>query len=538
MRKEMRNLCAAVLSCLFSLAVLSGCSSGGTSSKGLEIKIFKPDPQYGHDPLSEKVKLLKISVTGFDIPKPVTKIVDKALGSAQISGIPYGYARYITVEGCTMQCSEIPGDIVSKGTSMKVTVKPGDEPKKINIFMSEINTFNPVTSVNTGMKSTLFMKERVGATITALDDGRILITGGAQPTFDALGFENESDLEMVIDSAEIFDPNTGEFSPLDSKLSVPRAFHAAVKLNDGRVVLLGGITDIGGVKQITRTVDLFDPVTKQFTQQSNQLSTGRAFHTADLINKESGLIFVAGGKGIAKSGWEIWSITNGTVGAGGLKGARWNHTSTMLDSYGKSGEDPGKPVVMLIGGEDGVQTLDRVEVFDINANKIEDEAMTIPGGGRTLNSSVWLKEQGIVYVIGGFSDIAKKSPIDRIDIFREGIKSFTGEMLKLKVARGGHSAVIMEHNAILIAGGRGVNGALNTAEIIIEFPECSDPDNPNTCYYKVDVVSDGIPQLISPRFAHKALFLDTKTVLLLGGFRQGPPYLSTDIAEIYNPMTL
>ncbi|MBM4388293.1 MAG: hypothetical protein FJ088_11175 [Deltaproteobacteria bacterium] len=128
--------------------------------------------------------------------------------------------------------------------------------------------------------------------------------------------------------------------------------------------------------------------------------------------------------------------------------------------------------------------------------------------------------------------------MDRIDIFREGLKSFTGEMLKLKAARGGHSAVTMEHNAILIAGGYGANGVLNTAEIIIEFQECSDADNPNSCYYKVDVVSDGIPQLISSRFAHKAVFLDTKTVLLLGGFKQGPPYLSTETAEIYNPMTL
>ncbi|MBM4388563.1 MAG: hypothetical protein FJ088_12535, partial [Deltaproteobacteria bacterium] len=187
----MRNSLAAVFACLFALGVLSGCSSGGGSSKGLDIKIFKPDPQYGHDPLSEKIKLLKISVTGFDISKPVTKIVDKAIGSAQISGIPYGYARYITIEGCTMQCSETPGDIVSKGTSMKVTVKKGDEPKNINIFVSEINTFNPVTSVNTGIKSTLFMKERAGATITPLDDGRILIAGGAQPKINASGFENE-----------------------------------------------------------------------------------------------------------------------------------------------------------------------------------------------------------------------------------------------------------------------------------------------------------------------------------------------------------
>ena len=70
---------------------------------------------------------------------------------------------------------------------------------------------------------------RTGHSATLLDDGRVLIVGGAD---DVLGEPTAT--------AEVFNPATGLFSAVGGLVGGPRALHRAFKLDDGRVLIAGG----------------------------------------------------------------------------------------------------------------------------------------------------------------------------------------------------------------------------------------------------------------------------------------------------------
>jgi WD40 repeat protein len=67
-------------------------------------------------------------------------------------------------------------------------------------------------------------------TATRLPDGRVLIVGG---------FWNDGQNAGVLSSAELYDPGTGIFSPIGS-IGTPREGHHTTLLQDGRVLIAGG----------------------------------------------------------------------------------------------------------------------------------------------------------------------------------------------------------------------------------------------------------------------------------------------------------
>ncbi len=74
---------------------------------------------------------------------------------------------------------------------------------------------------------------RLGATLTALDDGRVLLTGGGRTYPIAAGSSASRDLE-------IWDPDTAQWSA-DERLAYPRSGHIAIKNALGRVLFWGGV---------------------------------------------------------------------------------------------------------------------------------------------------------------------------------------------------------------------------------------------------------------------------------------------------------
>jgi len=77
-----------------------------------------------------------------------------------------------------------------------------------------------------------------------LPNGKILVIGGYTNAADAT------------DTLEIYEPATRTFRLLGSRLSVPRAEHAATVLNDGRVLITGGVSTEDGPP--LRSTDIFN----------------------------------------------------------------------------------------------------------------------------------------------------------------------------------------------------------------------------------------------------------------------------------------
>jgi hypothetical protein len=63
-------------------------------------------------------------------------------------------------------------------------------------------------------------------TATSLPDGRVLLAGGGS--------------NQYLRSAEIYNPDTGTFSPVSSSMAIARYRHSATALSDGRILLAGG----------------------------------------------------------------------------------------------------------------------------------------------------------------------------------------------------------------------------------------------------------------------------------------------------------
>src|SRR3954468_10183573 len=104
---------------------------------------------------------------------------------------------------------------------------------------------------------------RSGAAAVRLDDGRVLFIGGSGGSGAALN------------SAEILTAGAG-FSTV-APMAEARKGHTATKLSDGRVLVVGGDNGSGA----TVTAEIYDPSSKSWSS-ANNLLTARSGHTASL----------------------------------------------------------------------------------------------------------------------------------------------------------------------------------------------------------------------------------------------------------------
>lgn len=100
------------------------------------------------------------------------------------------------------------------------------------------------------------------STMTLLDDGRVLLTGGSNWRTDDQGPRDARDW------AAVFDPEAGLFRDV-GPMTVPREWHSATLLEDGRVIIAGGYrSTLDGEEGVTfdalDSFEFFDPSTNSF----------------------------------------------------------------------------------------------------------------------------------------------------------------------------------------------------------------------------------------------------------------------------------
>jgi hypothetical protein len=213
------------------------------------------------------------------------------------------------------------------------------------------DVFNPVTGTfSTGPSLAV---DRVRAEAVAIDADRVLVTGG------------QEDYQTARNTAELLNLATGSTTATINTMGAQRIHHRMVRLttgaNSGKVLVMGGFN--GPVPygvptwMATSTVDLFDPATNMFTASTATLNTARGLFTATALN--DGRILIVGG--IAPSpgagalaSAEIYNPATGTFTfTGSMSVARFGHTATRLPD--------GK--VLVAGGDSNV-TRSTAELFD------------------------------------------------------------------------------------------------------------------------------------------------------------------------------
>jgi hypothetical protein len=171
----------------------------------------------------------------------------------------------------------------------------GEYLRSVEIFDPSLRRFRPGGSL---------VQERSGHTATLLPDGRVLVAGGIGRGWTFLR------------SAELFDPATGRSEPVGS-MSAPRESHTATLLADGRVLVIGGHNGRRQDMEVYASAETFSPETRRF-EPAGALATAR--HKHDAIRLVDGRVLVIGGADrsdrIHYRTTEIFSPGTATFGAG------------------------------------------------------------------------------------------------------------------------------------------------------------------------------------------------------------------------------
>ncbi|HSC79786.1 MAG TPA: kelch repeat-containing protein [Chitinolyticbacter sp.] len=145
---------------------------------------------------------------------------------------------------------------------------------------------------------------RFGHGAVTLADGKVLLTGG----------EILPGAEVVVTpTTELFNPEARQFQ-LAAAMHTGRAGHATVRLQDGRVLVVGGYNATGINAPGLASAEIYDPATGQWTQIPLQI--GRAEPKAVLLS--SGKVLIAGGSAYTVSTELFDPQTNSFSDAGNL----------------------------------------------------------------------------------------------------------------------------------------------------------------------------------------------------------------------------
>ncbi len=252
-------------------------------------------------------------------------------------------------------------------------------------YVPSTSTFEPDANLN--------VARMAHATFT-LSNGKVVVTGGWDPTTTGTGFD------PVYKSTEIYDPATKSFTA-GPDMVFPRRHHVVTQLKDGRFLITGGIQLRGNGFGASTNAEIYDPNTNTFTV-TGRMNVGRWLHTATLL--PDGRVLVAGGRDNNCTGTcpvyslasaEIYDPATGvfTLLSGSLNVSRWGHTATLL----QDGQ------VLFIGGET-TDTADPGMLFVTERFDPQSGAFTKGtslGEARSFHT-VTLLNNGKLLVAGGF----------------------------------------------------------------------------------------------------------------------------------------
>lgn len=271
-------------------------------------------------------------------------------GALEIDQIPVGDGYTVTVWG-----NDGDGNRLWRGVTAGISVSEGAS-SAVNVLMSRIG--------ESGCTRAPLGEARGFHTVTELPDGRALIVGGARSVVDASGTCGAGCATLeATGSIELYDPSTGTFAPL-GQLNLPRLWHTATLLEDGRVLIAGGAGQgrVGGpgsfplmpVTPVSQ-IEVIDPSAGSVAIVGQDPGGARVFHSATRML--DGAVLLSGGipgqgDGDLSNALSSTTVCSGevlTCGSGPtMKRPRAGHATIRLDSG----------VAVLFGGSVDLDTVD------------------------------------------------------------------------------------------------------------------------------------------------------------------------------------
>jgi len=301
-----------------------------------------------------------------------------------------------------------------------------------------------------------------GQSVTSLPDGRVLLVGGLTQDGPSA-------------SLAISNPRTGQTKSLPD-MSYARAWHTATMLPDGRVFVVGGIGTDG---QALNGPVLLDPATGAIQEVAPDGMPERAHHTATLLT--DGRVLIIGGvddKGQLITKSQVWDYETKTAeSAGTLSISRWKHKSTLLADGN---------VLIEGGADDSNAEITTAEIFNVEAQSFSFTSISSDqSDGQTPYLAASLPADGA-------SDVPVESRVAMrfskplpVEAFKEGIKlqaSDEGVAARIVPAEHGRLAFITPLEPLsrgttyTVNISSSVDGSASVAPTSISFTTVADKD--------------------------------------------------------------
>jgi len=453
---------------------------------------------------------------------PIARTCNIGDGSCNIAGDELmGLARIVDIL-CFTSLETAP---VARATSQAMMLAEGAGSvgsTTMNLMIANIDTFTETTVLSNredpstvGDCSLLGQGEigRYGHTATLLDDGRVLIAGGIR----RLGT-----VEDVLSTAEIFDPVSGRHQLVVNqkgealKMAAPsgRAFHTATRLRDGRVLLAGGVGLVEGQRSTLQSAELFDPYTNTFGTIS-VMGSGRAHHTATML--ATGEVLVTGGasynSGVISTYFNNAIIYRPDTNAWEPVGSNMSVARAFHQAVLL---DPSKynGNVVVIGGENADGPHNTIDIYNAQANQFYSNVNVTMDKNRSHLCAVRLAN-GEVMVAGGKTTVDDTSVDAEVEIYNPGVPDFgefRAETTTLQVARMDHTCTLLDTDNVLVTGGMtSSSNGIGIGELVLV----------GSGSYSVQTISDDF--LDPPRFSHTATLLRNGWVFITGGLPSAAP---------------
>jgi hypothetical protein len=246
--------------------------------------------------------------------------------------------------------------------------------------LASTELYDPAT--NTWSPAAPMIESRTRHTATLLQDGRVLVVGGLTVTLQDGGlFPSE------LTSAEIYDPKADRWS-LTAPMDEHRLGHTATRLPDGRVFVAGGQSDSG---TFLKSTEIYEPTQDRWISAA-PMAVSRFGHVATLT--ADGDLLVAGGLGVEPNALNV-ALTSAELYNPGTN--LWVTVAKMLEFHSEDTATLLQSGKVLVVGAPGQS---RAEVYDQARN---DWTQTGPLMDRYQHTATRLPN-GRVLIVGGYAN--------------------------------------------------------------------------------------------------------------------------------------